>query len=324
MPIQKQKITFFEEVISDFFRKTGRHELPWRRKGITPYEVWVSEVMLQQTQVTRVVSFYQRFLKKFPTVQLLGQASWEEFLPFYEGLGYYARGRNMLATAKIVTEKYGGIFPKTKKELLYLPGVGDYTASAILSFGYNKSYLAWDTNLKRVVGRFFFGNKKAEIPQEKLEKIFVTPRKKLNAALMDFGSLLCSARPKCANCPLQKQCEYVKTDGRHEPSKRNAVTTQATATHQIVILHEGHKKYFSSYKNIYKPFVLTQEILSRAATKKWFLDKYGLRVAVRPPHAKVLFEGNITIFTNAQILAGNHGFKSFSKVALTEYTKGIH
>ena len=115
MAIQKQKITFFEEKIADYFVKAGRDFLPWRKNNITPYEVWVSEIMLQQTQVSRVIEYYVRFLKKFPIVEKLAKATWEEFLPYYDGLGYYARGRNMLRAAEKIVAEYKGVFPRDRE-----------------------------------------------------------------------------------------------------------------------------------------------------------------------------------------------------------------
>lgn len=322
MAIQKQKVLFFEAIIADFFSKSGRSELPWRKPKIGGYEVWVSEIMLQQTQVSRVIGYYQRFLKKFPTVEKLAKSSWEEFLPYYEGLGYYARGRNMLKTAQKVQIEHGGVFPKTKEALLALPGVGDYTASAILSFAYGKNHLAWDTNLKRVIGRFFYGSKKAEIEIEKIEALLQLPRKKLNAALMDFGSSICTAKPKCHNCPLQTKCVYFKNKGVQEyiaPKEKNNFPTQNAQV--VLFLHQNHQKYFSPQTKIFQPFVLDKAIQSRPLIKAHFLEKYGLRLSVRPPHKKGFLQGKPTLFVNAQILAGKHEFFVFPKSALTEYTK---
>ncbi len=152
MSIRKEKIEFFETILADFHRKAGREHLPWRRKGIGAYEIWVSEIMLQQTQVSRVIGYYEKFLARFPDVGTLAEASWEEFLPYYQGLGYYARGRNMLRTAKVVVSEYGGKFPKDVKKLEKLSGVGPYTAAAIASFAHGKNAIAWDTNLMRVTG----------------------------------------------------------------------------------------------------------------------------------------------------------------------------
>lgn len=322
MALQKQKVQFFEAIIQDFFRKSGRTELPWRRPGMTAYEVWVSEIMLQQTQVPRVIEYYKKFLKKYPSVEHVAKSSWEEFLPYYEGLGYYARGRNMLKAAKMVVENFGGVFPKTKTELLTLPGVGDYTASAILSFGYNQNHLAWDTNLKRVVGRFFYGSKKADIEIEKLEHLFTSPRKKLNATLMDFGSSICTARPKCANCPLRKKCNYFQTEGFQEVMAPKEKTSFALGEAQVFLfLHEHHRKYYSAEKKRYAPFLLPASYNSRAAIKDFFRNQHGLSLSVRPPHKKFLHHGKPTLFVNAQILMGQPKFTTFPKSAVAEYTK---
>lgn len=320
MAIKKQKVLFFEQIIGDFFRKSGRSELPWRKKGISPYEVWVSEVMLQQTQVSRVIEYYTKFLKKYPNIEHLAKTSWEEFLPYYQGLGYYARGRNMLKTAEAVVNKHEGAFPKTKAELMALPGIGDYTASAILSFGYNQNTVAWDTNLKRVIGRFFYGSKVALIETKKLESLFTLRRKKLNAALMDFGSSICTARPKCANCPLQKKCVYFQEGGKQEkvPEKirKNFPLTEARV---FLFLHENHQCYYSSRGNKFTPFELTPAYNSRAAIKAFFLEKHGLQLSVRPPHKKIFLEGVPTLLVNAQILAGTPSFSVFPKQAVKEF-----
>ncbi|MCW1888095.1 MAG: hypothetical protein KIH67_000910 [Candidatus Moranbacteria bacterium] len=324
MAIQKQKVRFFEEKLSDYFAKAGRDFLPWRKAGITPYEVWVSEIMLQQTQVSRVVAYYTRFLKRFPTVQELAKATWEEFLPYYEGLGYYARGRNMLLASQKIAEEHEGVFPRDVRELRSIPGIGPYTASAIMSFAYNDKHMAWDTNLKRVVGRFFYGSKKAFIDEEWFEKTFITKRRELNASLMDFGSSLCASRPKCNTCPLSSRCVYFREKGlqEREEKKVKKLFPDSQAEQVIVILHEKHQKYFSSVKKKYQPFILSEGYVTRAAIKEWFLKKYTLRLAVRPPHERLHFGGRKTLVVNAQILGGEHDFLIFPKQALKEYTKG--
>jgi A/G-specific adenine glycosylase len=269
------------------------------------------------------MGYYQKFLKKFPSVEKLAAASWEEFLPYYEGLGYYARGRNMLLTAKVVNKEYQGIFPKNKELLTSLPGIGDYTASAILSFVYKQDVLAWDTNLKRVIGRFFYGTKKAEIDTHFFEENFKKSRKTLNAALMDFGSLICTGKPKCANCPLQKKCEYVKTKGVLEVQKKKADQSfPLSEARTLIFLHQNHKEYYSAQKNGFSPFLLPVGYQNREAVKTWFLEQYGLRVAVRPPHKKTYLNKTPVLVTNAQILLGAHHFSVFSKKQVTEYTKG--
>jgi A/G-specific adenine glycosylase len=323
MAIQRQKVVFFEEKLADYFAKAGRDFLPWRKKGITAYEVWVSEIMLQQTQVSRVVGYYERFLRKFPTVEKLAKSTWEEFLPYYDGLGYYARGRNMLRAAQKIVAEYGGVFPRNKEELQRIPGIGTYTAAAIMSFAYGDQHLAWDTNLKRVVGRFFFGSKKATIDEEWFGKTFVTNRRKLNASLMDFGSSICTGKPKCNTCPLVKKCVYSQEHGMQEVlvKKRKAVFALSEAEYVVVTLHEKHQKYFSSYKKRYQPFVLPKGYVTRGAIKDWFFKEHGLGIAVRPPHARVCLNKRKALFVNAQILTGTHTLAVFPKEALKEYNE---
>lgn len=329
MLIRTEKVRFFRRHLLDFFRKSGRSELPWRREGITAYEVWVSEVMLQQTQVSRVIDYYNRFLMRFPTVEKLSQANWETFLPYYEGLGYYARGRNMLKTAQAVVREHRGKFPVTVAELEILPGIGPYTARAIASFAYDASELAWDTNLKRVIGRFFLGAKdrigEQEMPvfNAKLGR----GARALNAALMDFGSAICTARPKCTNCPLRNECRYFREKGRqesrmkHQASRGGRRLKQSEVIQTIVFLHEHHKQYFSSTKKQYQPFLLPSGYTTRAAIKDYFQAEHGLALAVRPPHKTVHYRSKATQLIHAQILLGSHQFIPFPKSAVLEYTE---
>ena len=320
--LSKGSTLFFEEALRRFFRYAKRSHLPWRRKEIGAYEVWVSEIMLQQTQVSRVISYYERFLSRFPTVESLARASWEEFLPYYQGLGYYVRGRNMLKTAEMVISEHGGRFPSDVAELEKLPGVGPYTAAAIASFAYGKDTIAWDTNLRRVVGRFFFGSKRTDIPKEELGKRFSLKAKILNAAMMDFGSAICTARPKCGNCPLSSRCRYFKEKGAGELRITNHESREKKKgkggmnwkdAQVFVTLHENHKKYYSPYRTRFAPFLVPASHNTRAGIKDWFRGKYGLELSVRPPHEKELIDGKPTIFVNAQILAGEPKFPVFEK-----------
>ena len=322
MRIKVQDISFFESTILDFFQKAGREHLPWRREGISAYEVWVSEVMLQQTQVSRVIPYYENFLIRFPDVETLARASWEEFLPYYAGLGYYARGRNMLRAAKMVVERFGGEFPRDIRKLESLPGIGGYTAAAIASFAFGTNTLAWDTNLRRVVGRFFFGTKRAEAAGlEKTGEKFSTLAKNMNAALMDFGSAICLGKPRCGACPLAAKCRYKRETGKRESGMKNKELSESQRgmwkeARVEVILHENHTKYFSSAQQTYRPFFLPASHNTRAGIKSWFRDRYGLEVSVRPPHKKSVVEGAPTLFVNAQVLSGTHMFREFPQEAM--------
>ena len=360
MKISADKIHFFELTIADFFTKVGREHLPWRKRKVTAYEVWVSEVMLQQTQVSRVIEYYTRFLNQFPTVESLAKTSWEEFLPYYEGLGYYARGRNMQKAAQEIVAKHRGKFPRDAEALQGLPGIGPYTASAILSFAYGENCLAWDTNLQRVIGRFFFGSKNTFNPSvsknrhlptgrqgsslekgdrkreretngvvmtEYMEAKFSLPAKTLNAALMDFGSALCLSRPKCEACPLKTRCVYYAEKGNgelrmagDELKKKIKIKVDWKEANALVFLHENHRKYFSANTKAYKPFVLENGYHSRAGIKSWFQKKYGLSVSVRPPHQKIVINKRPMMLVNVQILSGEHDFPLFSKKDYQAYT----
>lgn len=306
----------------DFFRKAGRAELPWRKQGVTAYEVWVSEIMLQQTQVSRVIGYYERFLKRFPTVESLAMVSWKEFLPYYVGLGYYARGRNMLRAVQIIVSQHRGKFPRDKKALETLPGIGPYTAAAIMSFAYGDRHLAWDTNLKRVAGRFFFGTKRAPIDTAYFETKFSVPRKLLNAALMDFGSALCLARPKCEACPLRLRCLYYCESGKRETVNKKQKTENRgqkikwKEAEAVVILHDKHRVYYSSLRTKYAPFLISKGHNTRAGIKAYFEKRYGLTLAVRPPHNKRIEKGQPRIFVNAQILLGEPKFRIYPAEAV--------
>lgn len=156
-----------------WYKQNGRHDLPWRQyfhlsiKDIT-YHVWLSEILLQQTQVSRVIDFYNQIIATFPTIESLAMIDFETFFPYYQGLGYYSRARNLLKTAKIISEKYDGVFPNNQKILETLPGVGPYTAAAIRAFAYNEPILALDTNIQKIFARYYFGDKKTSLPKELL------------------------------------------------------------------------------------------------------------------------------------------------------------
>jgi A/G-specific adenine glycosylase len=194
-----------------WFRTNGR-DLPWRRTR-DPYAIWVSEIMLQQTQVATVVPYYQRFLKSFPTVRQLAKADLSKVLKVWEGLGYYSRARNLHRASQIVLNHFHGILPNNLKDLFSLPGIGRSTAGAILSFAFQKEAPILDGNAKRVLSRLFAisGNPKET---EKLLWKFsesLIPRgysNPFNQGLMDLGSVICKSKdPHCPRCPLRNLCQ---------------------------------------------------------------------------------------------------------------------
>ena len=193
--------------------KKNKRDLPWR-KTQDPYAIWVSEIMLQQTQVTTVLPYYQKFLKSFPTVRDLARADLSRVLKIWEGLGYYSRARNLHRASQIVINHFHGRIPYTLEDLLGLPGIGRSTAGAILSFAFNKDAAILDGNAKRVLSRLFAVSASSEIRKTEnalwqiseslIPKGFSNP---FNQALMDLGSMTCTPKdPSCPQCPLRGLC----------------------------------------------------------------------------------------------------------------------
>lgn len=203
----------FSRRVLDWYDKYGRKTLPWQYEK-TPYKVWLSEVMLQQTQVTTVIPYFDRFMARFPTVSHLANAPLDEVLHLWTGLGYYARARNLHKAAQQVVTQHGGLFPQCFDDVAALPGVGRSTAGAILSLALGQHYPILDGNVKRVLARYYAvpgwpGKKEVE---NRLWQISadVTPEKgveRFNQAMMDLGAIVCTrSRPKCELCPLNSGC----------------------------------------------------------------------------------------------------------------------
>lgn len=202
-----------------WYRRNHR-DLPWRRTR-DPYHVLVSELMLQQTQVSRVLEFYARFIERFPTMQHLAAAPPKRVMESWEGLGYYARARNLHKLARHVTREGGpGVLPPEPQKLRELPGIGAYTAGAVASFAYEKRAALVDTNVARVLSRVFAPRLNPKRPRD-LKKLWAIAEQTLprtgkiawtqNQALMELGALVCTARvKKCARCPLKRSCKSVE------------------------------------------------------------------------------------------------------------------
>lgn len=197
--------------------KEHQADLPWRRVR-DPYSVWLSEIMLQQTQVAAVIGYFERFVAKFPTVQALAGASLDEVLKAWEGLGYYSRARNLHKTSKIVADEMGGDFPNTVDELIKLPGIGRYTAGAIASLAFGVDAPVLDGNVIRVFSRIF--NISEDVTHaETIKKLWglaedVLPEGQAalwNEGLMELGRVICTPRsPECGRCPVNEFCEACK------------------------------------------------------------------------------------------------------------------
>lgn len=209
----KKTDNFFTKTLLDWNKQVNKRQMPWKGEK-DPYKVWLSEVILQQTRVEQGLAYYNRFIESFSTVNALASASDEEVFKLWEGLGYYSRCRNLLATARYISFELGGVFPNTYPELLALKGVGPYTAAAIGSFAFNLPYAVVDGNVFRVLARYMGITTPIDTTEGKKE--FTTIAQNFldqkspglyNQALMDFGATVCKpAAPDCGRCVLQKNC----------------------------------------------------------------------------------------------------------------------
>jgi len=208
----KQRKNFAPRVLR-WFDQHGRKDLPWQH-DITPYRVWVSEIMLQQTQVSTVIPYFERFMASFPDVQSLADAPEDQVLHLWTGLGYYARARNLLKAAKQVCDNHGGEFPTSVEALEELPGIGRSTAGAIAALSMDVHASILDGNVKRVLARFFAieGWPEQSAVKKNLWEIAeqLTPKGRVAAytqAMMDLGATVCRrSKPLCDECPLRKDC----------------------------------------------------------------------------------------------------------------------
>ena len=230
-----------------WFSKHAR-PLPWRKK-YSPYEVWVSEIMLQQTQVETALPFYERWMKVFPTIESLAKSQEEKVLKLWQGLGYYSRARNIHASAKQIMAEHGGEFPSDYHSILALKGIGRYSAGAISSIAFNQDKPIVDGNVLRVLSRVFTIQKPIDKNKEdfwKLQESLIPSgqARYFNQALMELGALVCTSQnPQCSLCPIQKNCKASATntvlDYPIKIGKKKMVRIEAAA-----VIFENSGKFF--------------------------------------------------------------------------------
>lgn len=240
----------FAALITAWQAAHGRHLLPWQ-KTRDPYLIWLSEIMLQQTQVSTVIPYYQRFLERFPDVQALAAASQEEVMPYWAGLGYYARARNLHRCAQDVVALWDGRFPPDAENIATLPGIGRSTAAAIAAFAYGERSPIMDGNVKRVFTRHF-GIEGEPAKREVEQKLWALAEAQVAAVpdldmtaytqgLMDLGATLCTrGKPACERCPVTDSC-IARRDGRQQelPTPKARKTVPERSTSMLVLAHEG-------------------------------------------------------------------------------------
>jgi A/G-specific adenine glycosylase len=237
----------FAKRVLEWFAACGRKDLPWQIDR-TPYRVWVSEIMLQQTQVVTVVPYYLRFMEAFPDVAALGGALLDDVLEHWSGLGYYARARNLHRAAGVVVSRHGARFPERFEEVVALPGIGRSTAGAILSLACGQRHAILDGNIKRVLARYHAVHgwpgraSVAGTLWEHAERH--TPARDVgtyNQAMMDLGATVCTrSRPDCGSCPLRRGCRARRLGLQAlYPGRRERKPKPLRRTHMVLALFDG-------------------------------------------------------------------------------------
>lgn len=233
----------FSRQVLAWYDRYGRRDLPWHR-GRDPYRIWVSEIMLQQTQVNTVIPYYGRFMQALPTIAALARASMDQVLHLWTGLGYYARARNLQQAARRIMDQHHGAFPSTMAEVRALPGIGPSTAGAILAFAFDQRHPILDGNVKRVLTRVhrlpgWPGNRSVELELWELADRH-TPSTRVadyTQAIMDLGATVCRRRrPLCDACPVQRLCAaHAHGDMEAFPHPRPRSTKPVKSTHFVMI-----------------------------------------------------------------------------------------
>lgn len=239
----------FSTALLDWFDHHGRHDLPWQVAD-DPYKVWVSEIMLQQTQVKTVLQYFDRFIARFPTVETLGQATWEDVAPYWAGLGYYARARNLHKAATLV--QLQGTFPQTLEQWMALPGIGRSTAGALMSLGLRQYGVILDGNVKRVLSRFFAIEDDLSKPVHEralwhiAEQLCPVERNHdYTQAIMDLGATICTPKkPLCLYCPMQQHCKAHQQGLENELPFKKPKKATPVKTADVILICAGEQWFW--------------------------------------------------------------------------------
>ncbi len=279
----------FSALLLNWYDQQGRKNLPWREK-ITPYRVWISEIMLQQTQVKTVIPYFQRFLARFPSITDLAAASEDEVLSLWTGLGYYARARNLHHAAKQIVTQYSGEFPNTLAALQSLSGIGKSTAGAILAIAFQQKATILDGNVKRVLSRVY-ALEKNTTDADLLSQLWEvatqqTPEKRADdyaQAMMDLGATICKrGKPSCELCPVGLTCVANLQDRQSEFPAKKTKKNMPTRSVQLLILHDIQSQQVFLQKRpptgIWGGLWSFPECLMDEDPAKWCEKNLGLRI----------------------------------------------
>jgi A/G-specific adenine glycosylase len=287
-------------------KKDNHRQMPW--KGETdPYKIWLSEIMLQQTRVEQGWAYYEKFIKAFPTVHELAAAPDQQVFKMWEGLGYYSRCKNLLATARIISKELKGKFPGTYDEILKLKGIGPYTAAAIASFAFNENKAVVDGNVQRVISRYFGISTAVDSTEGK--KLYASLAQTLidekspgtyNQAIMDFGATICKPRnPLCEICVEKKECVAFNNGYVHMlPVKEKKLKTRTRWLYYFIIESAGSvyirkREEKDIWQNLHE-FVLMEKDEPQEEPEKDFLDILFKRGSYQIKHASDVFSQQLT------------------------------
>jgi A/G-specific adenine glycosylase len=285
--------TDFSRRLLHWFDRHGRKDLPWQRSR-DPYRIWVSEIMLQQTQVNTVIPYYNRFLERFPDIAALAAASQDEVLHRWTGLGYYARGRNLHKAAQIILQQHAGTFPTDLDSVCALPGIGRSTAGAILAFAHGQRHTILDGNVKRVLTRYHAlagwpGGREVETQLWQLAELH-TPADHLQdytQAIMDLGATVCRrSKPLCPDCPLAGTCQaHAQGNPQAYPTgKPRQALPEKHVTMLMIRNHQGHVLLQQRPPmGIWGGLWGFPECAPPDETAQWCRDTLGLEVAMDTP-----------------------------------------
>lgn len=283
----------FSQKVLRWFDRYGRKDLPWQQ-DITPYRVWVSEIMLQQTQVATVIPYYLRFLERFPDIPSLARAKQSEVLSFWSGLGYYARARNLHRCAQLAMQDYNGQLPDQFEQLLALPGIGRSTAGAILSLSLQQAHAILDGNVKRVLARCFaidgWPGKSDVLKQlwEKAEALTPTQRvNHYNQAMMDLGATVCTrSQPQCAGCPLRGACQALANDAvERYPGKKSAKALPVKSCYMLILQRQKTQVLLQRRppSGLWGGLLTLPQVDTKHDIASWISDKLGAEIVSQQP-----------------------------------------
>ena len=257
-----KRYQLFSQQVVQWYKDHGRHDLPWRKK-VTPYRIWISEIMLQQTQVKTVIPYFKNFIQKYPSQKKLSEANEDQILAAWSGLGFYRRARNIFASKEIIKKSYANRFPKEFQQIISLPGIGKSTAGAIMSLAYLEPHPILDGNVKRVISRFL----KKELDLLKETELWNLSEEMVNRddcfsytqGIMDLGATICTpTNPSCSICPVSSQClsafkvKSIKKNKAVSAKKVIVMNLSLVQTDQSFLLAKNEVD--SIWKNLWLPF----------------------------------------------------------------------